>query len=85
MHRAVGVDTLASDTSSYRQSGETDLSQSEQYRRYARKCLEMADEATDRSVQAVMIHMAQVWVRLAQNHEAAHKAASDAEHEAPAE
>jgi hypothetical protein len=30
----------------------------------------MADEATDRRVKAIMIHMAQVWVRLAQEHEA---------------
>lgn len=52
------------------------MSKSEQYRRYARKCLEAADEATERRVKAVMIHMAQVWIRLAQDHEA---------HEAPAE
>jgi hypothetical protein len=57
------------------------LSKSEQYRRYARKCLEAADEATERRVKAVMIHMAQVWIRLAQDHEAAH----EAEREAPAE
>lgn len=31
----------------------------------------MADEATDHRVQALMIHMAQVWVRLAQRHETA--------------
>ena len=50
--------------------GETGLSKSEQYRRFARECLRMADEATDHRVQALMIHMAQVWVRLAQRHEA---------------
>lgn len=50
--------------------GETGLSKSEQYRRFARECLKMADEASDHRVQALMIHMAQVWVRLAQQHEA---------------
>lgn len=50
--------------------GETGLSKSEQYRRFARECLGMAEEASDRRVQALMIHMAQVWVRLAQQHEA---------------
>ena len=30
----------------------------------------MADEATDQRVRAIMIHMAQVWARLAQQHEA---------------
>jgi hypothetical protein len=29
----------------------------------------MVDEASDRRVQAIMIHMAQVWLRLAQEHE----------------
>ena len=81
MHRAIGVDTRDSDTASDRQSVEIRLSKSEQYRRYARKCLEVADEATERRVKALMIHMAQVWMRLAQDHEAAHKA----EHEAAAE
>ena len=60
---------------------ESRLSKSEQYRRYARKCLEVADEATERRGKAVMIHMAQVWIRLAQDYEAAHAA----EHQAPAE
>jgi len=50
--------------------GETGLSKSEQYRRFARECLEMAEEATDRRVRALMIHMAQAWVGLAQRHEA---------------
>lgn len=58
--------------------GETGLSKSEEYRRFARECLQMADEATDRRVHAIMIHMAQVWVRLAQEYETPG-------HEAPAE
>ena len=46
------------------------MSKAERYRRFARECLDMANEATDHRVQALMIHMAQVWVRLAQQHEA---------------
>lgn len=46
------------------------MTKSEQYRRFARECLEMADEAMDRRVQSLMIHMAEVWVRLAQKYEA---------------
>lgn len=42
----------------------------------------MADETADRRVQAIMIHMAQVWLRLAQEHEAEHEAGHDAEREA---
>ena len=51
-------------------TGVTGLSKSEQYRRFARECLRMADEATDPRVQALFFHMAQVWARLAQQHEA---------------
>ena len=38
---------------------------SERYRHYARKCLEMAEEAIEQTVRAVLVHMAQVWFRLA--------------------
>ena len=48
--------------------GETDLSKSEQYRRYARACVDMAGEAADKRAQAALIHMAQVWLRLADQH-----------------
>lgn len=58
------------------------MSRSDQYRHFARACLEMADETADRRVQAIMIHMAQVWLRLAQEHEAEHEAGHDAEREA---
>lgn len=88
MHREIGVDTLRGGISSYRRSEETDLSKSEQYRRFARESLQMADDATDPRVQAIMIHMAQVWVRLAQEHEEQYgqerEAGRDADH-APAE
>jgi hypothetical protein len=38
---------------------------SERYRYYARRCLEMAEEAVEQTVRAVLVHMAQVWFRLA--------------------
>lgn len=45
-----------------------ELSKSEQYRRYARACVHMAGETTEQRVQAVLLHMAQVWLRLADEH-----------------
>ena len=85
MHRQTVVQTLRTGLGSFRQSAEAALPRSDQYRRFARECLEMADEATDRRLQAIMLHMAQVWLRLAQEHEAEHEAGHDAEHEAPDE
>lgn len=49
-------------------SGGGVLSKTRQYRQYARECLEMAGEATELSVRAVLIHMAAVWQRLADQH-----------------
>lgn len=48
--------------------GRADVSKSEQYRRYARACFDIAGEATEQRVQAALIHMAQVWLRLADEH-----------------
>jgi hypothetical protein len=39
---------------------------SEQYRRFARACLEIARRAEDQQARASLIHMAQVWFRLAE-------------------
>jgi hypothetical protein len=41
------------------------MARSEQYRRFAQECLEMAGRAEDARVRAVLIQMAQVWFRLA--------------------
>jgi hypothetical protein len=41
---------------------------SEQYRRYAQASLELARNAEDQRTQASLLHMAQVWVRLAEEH-----------------
>lgn len=70
MHHPIAAGTLPGGRCSSRQLGESRVSQSEQYRRFSRECLEMAEEASDRRLQVLMIHMAQVWLRLAQEHEA---------------
>lgn len=51
------------------------MGRSEQYRRFAQECLEMAHTADDARVRAVLIQMAQVWFRLAADdtHEAGAK------------
>jgi hypothetical protein len=41
---------------------------SEQYRRFAQACLELARRAEDQQVRASLLHMAQVWFRLAEEH-----------------
>lgn len=45
--------------------GRADESKAEQYRRYAFACIDVASEATERRIQAALLHMAQVWLRLA--------------------
>jgi uncharacterized membrane protein len=42
------------------------VSKSEQYRRLARACEELARNAEDQRVRASLLHMAQVWLRLAE-------------------
>jgi hypothetical protein len=42
---------------------------SEQYRRYAQASLELARNAKDQRTQALLLHMARVWSRLAEKHE----------------
>lgn len=37
----------------------------EDYRRYAEKCLDLARVVTDPRDRAALVHMAQVWLRLA--------------------
>ncbi|HEU5273012.1 MAG TPA: hypothetical protein VFU97_05065 [Xanthobacteraceae bacterium] len=46
------------------------LPRSEEYRRFAQECLEMSRTTEDERSRAVLIQMAQVWLRLAQAHEA---------------
>ena len=42
------------------------MSKSEQYRRLAQACLEIARRAEDQQARASLLHMAQVWFRLAE-------------------
>jgi hypothetical protein len=39
---------------------------SDQYRRFAQACLELARNANDERTRAALLHMAQVWFRLAE-------------------
>jgi hypothetical protein len=41
------------------------MARSEQYRRFAQECLEMARNTQDERARASLIQMAQVWFRLA--------------------
>jgi hypothetical protein len=41
------------------------MATSEQYQRFAQECLEIARAAKDERARATLIHMAQVWLRLA--------------------
>ncbi len=41
------------------------MGRSNEYRRYAAECLEMASALHDPQARATLLHMAQVWLRLA--------------------
>ena len=45
------------------------MRRSKEYRRYAAECLELASALQEPEARALMRHMAQVWLRLAQNAE----------------
>jgi len=47
------------------------VDRSDQYRRFAQECLEMARMSESGETRVVLIQMAQVWLRLAQAHEPA--------------
>ncbi len=42
------------------------MARSEQYRRFAQECLALARDAQDERARASLLHMAQVWLRLAE-------------------
>jgi hypothetical protein len=44
------------------------MGKSDEYRRFARECLEIAETIDDPQTRAVMVQMAQVWFRLAEEH-----------------
>src|SRR5260370_39137171 len=47
--------------------GAISVSRTDEYRRRAQQCLEMAGTFRDREARAILSHMAQVWQRLADN------------------
>jgi hypothetical protein len=48
------------------------MGNAEEYRRYAEECLKLASGFHEPLAQAALRHMAQVWLRLAQNAENPH-------------
>jgi hypothetical protein len=64
---------------SYGRGRRTCVSRSEKYRRFAQACLEIARRAEDQQARASLLHMAQVWLRLAEErvNEAADEMLSD--------
>jgi hypothetical protein len=53
------------------------MHRSEQYRRFARECLEMARVFVSERARAALVQMAQVWLRLADEEEIDNKDAGD--------
>jgi hypothetical protein len=46
------------------------MGRSDDYRRYAKECLDMANAVQDAKSRASLVQMAQVWLRLAQTYDA---------------
>ena len=46
------------------------MGRSDNYRRYAEECLDMANAVRDAKSRASLVQMAQVWLRLAQKYDA---------------
>jgi hypothetical protein len=46
------------------------MGKSDEYRRFATECLELASTFQSPEAQAVLLHMAQVWMRLADREDA---------------
>jgi hypothetical protein len=44
------------------------MGRSHEYRRYVKECLDMANAVQDPKARASLLQMAQVWLRLAQQH-----------------
>jgi hypothetical protein len=55
------------------------MGKSDEYRRFANECLELAGTFRSPESQAVLLHMAQVWMRLADREEALSVTAVDDE------
>jgi hypothetical protein len=55
------------------------MGKSDEYRRYANECRELASRCKSPETQAVLLHMAQAWMRLADREPALSTAAIDDE------
>jgi hypothetical protein len=55
------------------------MSRSEQYRQFARECMEMARMFVSERSRAALVHMAQVWLRLADEKKVEDNAEADDE------
>ena len=53
------------------------MGRSEDYRRFAQECLEMARTAEDARVRAILLQMAQVWFQLVQEAGASNNSQQD--------
>jgi len=53
------------------------MGRSEKYRQYAAECLHLANDFREPGAQAVLHHMAQVWLRLAQDAERQYQTQDD--------
>jgi hypothetical protein len=53
------------------------MGKSDEFRRYAAECLELASTFQSPEARAVLLQMAQVWIRLADRQEASSTAAMD--------
>jgi hypothetical protein len=58
------------------------MGRSDNYRRYAKECLDMATAVHDAKSRASLVQMAQVWLRLAQKHDAKRQSDHGGEREA---
>jgi hypothetical protein len=71
-HAAPGPERISAGLRSIRTAGMGGIScvdRSDQYRRFAKECLEMARTSENEHTRIVLIQMAQVWFRLAEAHE----------------
>ena len=58
------------------------MGRSDEYRRYATECLEMASAIHDPKARVTLLHMAQVWLRLAGQGDLQHAEETSAQRDA---
>jgi hypothetical protein len=56
------------------------MGRSDNYRSYAKECLDMANAVQDAKSRASLLQMAQVWLRLAQQHDAKSQSERQSDH-----